>query len=83
LATQILDPPRSPKGGRPPADKHKVLAGTFWMLDNGAKWKNLPRRFGSRSTMHRWFQRWVRQGVFQRIMQRAGRRVEQRRPYRL
>jgi len=83
LAAQIPDHPRSPKGGRPPADKRKVLGGIFWMLDNGAKWKDLPRRFGSRSTVHRWFQRWVRQGVFERIMQRAGRLVERRGRYRL
>lgn len=83
LLERIPDPPKSPKGGRPPADKRKVVQGIFWMLDNGAKWKDLPRRFGSKSTVHRWFSRWVSAGVFEAIMRDAGRGIEQREGYRL
>jgi transposase len=83
LAERIPDASRSPLGGRPPADKRKVIRGIFWILDNGAKWKDLPRRFGSKSTVHRWFQTWVRDGVFERIMREAGRCVEERGGYRL
>lgn len=53
------------------------------MLDNGAKWKDLPRRFGSKSTVHRWFQTWVQHGVFENIMRQAGRCVEEQGGYRL
>jgi transposase len=83
LAKRIPDTPRSPKGGRPPADKRRTLRGIFWMLDNGAKWKDLPREFGSKSTVHRWFQKWVRQGLFERVMRAAGRLVERRGAYRV
>lgn len=83
LAERIPDAPRSERGGRPPADKRKVIRGIFWILDNGAKWKDLPRRFGSKSTVHRWFQAWVRDGVFERIMREAGRFVEDKGGYRL
>ena len=83
LLERIPDSPRSPKGGRPPADKRKVVRGIFWMLDNGAKWKDLPRRFGPKSTVHRWFQKWVREGVFEAIMRDAGRLVEEDDGYRL
>jgi len=83
LAERVPDPPRSPLGGRPPADKRKVIQGIFWILDNGAKWKDLPTEFGSKSTVHRWFQRWVREGVFETIMRDAGRLVEDRGQYRL
>jgi len=83
LLERIPDSPKSPKGGRPAADKRKVVRGIFWMLDNGAKWKDLPRRFGSKSTVHRWFQTWVRDGVFEAIMRDAGRCVEERDGYRL
>ena len=78
LLERIPDPPKSPKGGRPPADKRQVVQGIFWILDNGAKWKDLPRRFGSKSTVHRWFQTWVKQGLFETIMRDAGRLVEER-----
>ena len=82
LVERIPDPPRSPKGGRPTADKKKTIRGIFWILDNGAKWKDLPRRFGSKSTVHRWFQAWVRDGVFENIMRDAGRLVEEHEGYR-
>ena len=83
ICERIPDPPKGRFGGRPCADKRKVVAGIFWMLDNGAKWKDLPGRFGSKSTVHRWFQRWVTDGVFERILRAAGRVVEERNGYRL
>ncbi|TWT45689.1 Transposase DDE domain protein [Phycisphaerae bacterium RAS1] len=83
IAAQIPDPPARPKGGRPIADKRRTLRGIFWILDNGAKWKDLPSQFGSKSTVHRWFARWVAEGVFERLLQLAGRLVETRGGYRL
>jgi len=83
LLERIPDPPKSPKGGRPAEDKRKVLRGIFWMLDNGAKWKDLPRRFGAKSTVHRWFTKWVRDGVFEAILRDAGQCVEERDGFRL
>ena len=80
---RIPDAPRSPKGGRPTAEKRKTLRGIFWMLDNGAKWKDLPRHFGSKSTVHRWFQKWTAGGVFERLLQQAGHCVEERDGFKL
>ena len=83
LVERVPDSPRSPLGGRPAVEKRKVIQGIFWILDNGAKWKDLPAEFGTKSTVHRWFQRWVRDGVFEQIMRDAGRLVEERGVYRL
>jgi transposase len=83
MAERIPDAPKSPKGGRPAADKRRTLRGIFWILDNGAKWKDLPRQFGSKSAVHRWFTTWVTDGVFERMLQAAGRLVEERGGYRL
>ena len=83
LAERVPDAPVNPMGGRPPTDKRLALRGIFWILDNGAKWKDLPRRFGSKSAVHRWFQTWVRDGVFENIMRDAGELVEERGGYRL
>ena len=41
LTEQIPHHTPSPKGGRPPMDKRKAIQGVFWILDNGAKWKDL------------------------------------------
>lgn len=75
LPKHIPDHPPSPNGGRPPADKRRKIESIFWILDNGAKWKDLPRRFGARSTVHRWFQIWTHAGVFEQIMREAGRLI--------
>ncbi len=83
LLERIPNAPRSPLGGRPTADKRKIVRGIFWMLDNGAKWKDLPRRFGSKSTVHRWFQKWTREGVFEEVMRDAGQCVEEGKGYRV
>lgn len=83
ICKRIPNPPRSAKGGRPPADKRKMVRGIFWILDNGAKWKDLPAEFGPKSTVHDWFHRWAEAGVFERIMRKAGRCVQQRAGFRL
>ncbi|MFO0837455.1 MAG: transposase [Phycisphaerae bacterium] len=44
-----------------------------------AKWKDLPREFGAKSAVHRYFQRWVRDGIFERILRQAGRAVAEER----
>ncbi|MGA4645064.1 IS5 family transposase [Limisphaera sp. 4302-co] len=80
---RIPDPPKNCKGCRPRTGKRKALAGSFWLLANGAKWKDLPRQFGTKSAVHRFFQRLVREGVFERLLQEAGQLVEERGEYRL
>ncbi len=44
LAQRVPDAPVSPGGGRPATDKPAALRGMFWILDNGAKRKSLPRQ---------------------------------------
>jgi transposase len=83
LAARLPDAPVNPKGGRPAMDKRKALRGIFWVLDNGAKWKDLPREFGSKSSVHKYFTRWTRAGVFEGIMRDAGELVEERNGFRL
>ncbi|MCC6428980.1 MAG: transposase [Phycisphaerales bacterium] len=82
LVERVPDAPVSPKGRRSAIDKRLALRGIFWILGNGAKWKDLPRRFGSKSVVHRWFTLWVREGVFENIMRDAGELVEERNGYR-
>jgi transposase len=77
IRERVPDAPRSPLGARPPTDKRKAVAGIFLIMDNGAKWKDLPREFGSKSALHRYFKRWVEPGVFEAIM-RAGRLLGER-----
>ena len=83
LAARVPDAPVNPKGGRPAMDKRKALRGIFWILDNGAKWKDLPREFGAKSAVHKYFTTWVKSGVFEDIMRDAGELVEERNGFKL
>jgi putative transposase len=68
---QPVLPPEQPrfKGGRPPIDNRRALAGIVYRLRTGAQWKALPREFGSGSAVHRRFQAWVDAGVFRDIFE--------------
>ena len=83
LCTMLPDQPNSPKGGRPPTDKRRAIAGIFWILDNGAKWKDLPTEFGTKSAVHRAFQRWVNMGAFEALLAAMGSIVEERDGFKL
>jgi transposase len=56
------------KSGRPPQDPRDVLNGILWILRTGAQWSELPRRYPSKSTCHRYFQQWNKSGVFIKIL---------------
>ncbi len=53
--------------GRPQADKRLVINGILWVLRTGAPWKDLPARYASRATCHRWLTRWAADGTWERI----------------
>jgi transposase len=53
--------------GRPPIDKRRVIDGILWVLRTGAPWKDLPARYPSRSTCHRWLKRWAEDGTWERV----------------
>jgi transposase len=60
---------KSAAGGRPRADRRKIMDGIFFVLRTGAQWKALPREYGSGSTVHRYFQEWTELGVFGKAWQ--------------
>lgn len=55
--------------GRPPKDPRLMLNGILWILGTGAAWRDLPERFGSCKTVHRYFSRWQRSGVFAALIE--------------
>jgi len=56
-------------GGRPAADRRRLMTGILYVLRTGGQWNALPKEFGSGKTAHRYFQRWARAGVFKRLWQ--------------
>ena len=47
--------PLLPKGawtGRPRADDRRTINGILWVLRTGARWADMPRKYGAPSTCH-------------------------------
>ena len=63
---------RKPGGGRKPLDTRKVFEGIVYVLRTGCQWKALPEeRFGSASSIHKYFREWKRKKVFIRLWQKG------------
>lgn len=59
----IVSPPQLM--GRPRRDDRQVLNGIFWVLCSGAKWRDLPERYGPWSTAYERFRKWRDDGTFE------------------
>ena len=57
----VIDKPRL-KPGRPRADDRRILDGLIWLARTGCQWKELPARFGPKSTAHARLTEWVAHG---------------------
>ncbi|ESY97722.1 transposase [Mesorhizobium sp. LNHC209A00] len=66
---RVIEPllPNKPRGV-PRVDDRRVLNGIFWVLRSGAPWRDLPERYGPRTTCHNRFVRWRKAGVWDRLM---------------
>jgi len=69
---------RKLKGGRPPADRRRVMDAIFYRLRTGCQWKAIPRSLAASSTAHDYFQRWAAAGVFFRLWHVALKQYDQR-----
>jgi len=62
--------PLLPKGawtGRPRANDRKTINGILWVLRTGARWADMPRKYGAPSTCHLRLQTWQSLGVWENI----------------
>ncbi len=58
-----------------PAAKHgparacdrRVLNGIFYILRTGAPWRDLPERYGPRTTVYNRYNRWAQRGIWKGI----------------
>ncbi len=66
---RVIEPllPNKPRGV-PRVDDRRVLNGIFWVLRSGAPCRDLPERYGSRTTCYNRFVRWRKAGVWDRLM---------------
>ena len=62
IADLFPDPPMTRKGGRPFKSNRACFEGILWVLQTGARWRDLPRCFPSKSVCHSRLQQWVKDG---------------------
>ncbi len=53
--------------GRPRADDRTTLDGILWMLRSGARWCDLPKEYGSATTVWRRLRAWEAAGVWESV----------------
>lgn len=53
----------------------EVLNAIFYRIDNGTKWRNLPKDFPAWQTVYGYFRLWVRMGVWESINQKLVKEV--------
>lgn len=64
----MLPPERTGKPGRPCKTTNRdVLNGALWIGRTGAQWKELPQKYGKKSTVHERFKAWKDSGVLEAI----------------
>ncbi len=69
LAAQVM--------GRPRRDDRQVLNGIFWILCSGAKWRDLPERYGPWTTVYDRFRQWRDDGTFDAVLARLQLRLRE------
>ena len=56
------------KGKRGPrSDARRFIDGLLWLARSGARWRDLPEKYGAYQTVKRRYYRWIKEGVIERI----------------
>ena len=67
LKIQDLLPGKASDPGRTGSDNRLFVNGVLWILRSGARWQDLPERYGKSKTVHKRFARWAKSGVWERV----------------
>ena len=60
--------------GRSGEDNRAFVNGVLWVLRSGARWSDLPPRYGEKwKTVHTRFARWAKAGVWERVFRHLAR----------
>jgi transposase len=60
-------PGREDHVGRTASDNRLFVNAVLWILRSGARWHDLPDRYGKYKSVHKRFVRWAHSGVWERI----------------
>ena len=57
------------KMGRPPKDDRVMVNAMLWLARSGARWEDLPERYGSHKTVYSRFCKWRNDGTLLKIFE--------------
>jgi len=60
-------PPTKPHIGRPRCDPRSLFNGILYVLSTGCSWHDVPAKYGTKSTVHRYHLELSEKGVYQAI----------------
>ena len=64
-----LLPGKNGDPGRTGDDNRLFVNAVLWVLRSGARWSDLPERYGKYKTIHKRFTRWANNGVWERVFE--------------
>jgi transposase len=73
---QDLLPGRKESVGRTAADNRVFINGVLWALRSGARWSDLPERYGKYKSVPKRFARWAATGVWEQVFRALVRDVK-------
>ena len=56
------------KVGRPQLNPRRVFDGILWILKSGARWRDLPARYGNWNSIYHKFRLWCKLSLFDRLL---------------
>jgi transposase len=60
-------PGREGHVGRTAENNRLFINGVLWVLRSGARWHDLPERYGKYKSVHKRFSRWSQSGVWEKV----------------